>query len=225
MAFVFRLMPQRSRRRIFAPLNRSFYARPVIAVARDLLGMQLIRESPEGICRGRIVEVEAYLPKNDSACHAARGMTPRNVIMFGKPGHAYVYAIHSRWCVNVVTEPENIACAVLIRALEPLEGEPLMQARRGTDVLLDLARGPARLCEAMAIDRGLNGCDMTLGKTFWIAEHDRISRKNGATATTFDIAISPRIGVTSAKELQLRYFVRDNPFVSGPKYWHRERNN
>jgi DNA-3-methyladenine glycosylase len=193
------------------PLAESFYARDVIAVARGLLGRHLIRESPEGVASGRIVETEAYLPENDPACHAFCGRTRRNASMFGPPGRAYVYAIHSRWCLNAVAAPEGIACAVLIRAIEPLEGIDLMQARRGKEALLDLARGPGRLCEALAIDKALDGWDLTLGQTLWIAANRR------GLPDDADIAISPRIGVTSAHDLPLRYFVRGNRFVSGKR--------
>lgn len=176
-----------------------------------MLGRHLICESPEGTTVGRIVETEAYLPENDPSCHGARGKTRRNASLFGPPGHAYVYAIHSRWCLNAVTEPENVACAVLIRAVEPLEGIELMQARRQREALLDLARGPGRLCQAFGIDRALDGWDLTLGETLWVTSERVPLRKSEV------VGISPRIGVTSAHELMLRFFIAGNRYVSGKR--------
>jgi DNA-3-methyladenine glycosylase len=194
-------------------LERSFYDRDTATVARELIGMQLVRETRAGRVRGRIVETEAYLPRDDSACHAARGKTPRNASMFGKPGIAYVYAIHSRWCFNVVTEPRGVPAAVLIRALEPIEGLPVMEKRRGATRMLDLARGPARLCEAFDIDRRLDGWDLTQQQRLWIA------RAESDVKEPLDIGVTPRIGVTSAQDLLLRFACRENPFVSGPRKW------
>lgn len=222
-------------------LHRDFYDRPSATVARQLLGKVLWRQTVEGTCSGRIVEVEAYEGTKDSASHSYRGQTPRNASMFGPPGHAYVYAIHSRWCVNVVTEGVGIATAILIRAVEPLSGLPLMTRRRsevlrerrarsatrlrpteppllGADpsesVLIepiDLCRGPARLCEAFAITHAQDGLDLTLGRDLWIEEDP-----------TFPLAArrivrSPRIGISSAQERLLRFFIRDNRFVSGKR--------
>lgn len=194
-----------------APLPRRYYNRDVTRVTRELLGRHLIHESPQGTTVGRIVEVEAYLPEGDPSCHGARGPTPRNAPLFGPPGHAYVYAIHSRWCLNAVAEPENIACAALVRAVEPLEGIELMQARRQREALLDLARGPGRLCQAFGIDKGLNGWDLTLGEKLWIAATPRRLKRSEV------VGISPRIGVTSAHELPLRFFLAGNRWVSGKR--------
>jgi DNA-3-methyladenine glycosylase len=204
-------VPPQALRISLAPLKRSFYDRHVALMARDLLGKLLVREHPPGVTVGRIVETEAYLSQEDTACHASRGMTPRNTVMFGPAGHAYVYAIHSRFCLNVVADAEQVASAVLIRAVEPLRGIKLMQERRGTEKLFDLARGPARLCEAFAIDRQQNGWDLTRGKELWIAED-----QEGAVLP-HQILVTPRIGVTSAHELPLRFVIAGNPFVSGRK--------
>jgi DNA-3-methyladenine glycosylase len=227
---------------------REFYDRPPAKVARELLGKILWRETSEGICGGRIVEVEAYLGATDSASHSYRGITPRNAAMFGPPGHAYVYSIHSRWCLNAVTEQEGIATAVLIRALEPLSGTELMVKRRsecllarrakGSGVfrgespamiknhrrerlptpfrsvlvqLRDLCRGPARLCEALAINRQQDGWDLTLGRDLWI-EADP-----GFQLSPHKILRSPRIGISTAQERLLRFYVRNNQFVSGKR--------
>jgi DNA-3-methyladenine glycosylase len=160
---------------------------------------------------GRIVETEAYLPEGDPSCHGARGMTRRNASLFGPPGHAYVYAIHSRWCLNAVAEPENVACAALIRAVKPLEGIELMQTRRQREALLDLARGPGRLCQAFGIDRAQDGWDLALGEKLWIAGTPRRLRRSEV------MGISPRIGVTSAHNMPLRFFIAGSPWVSGRK--------
>jgi DNA-3-methyladenine glycosylase len=234
---------------------RDFYNRPSAKVARDLLGKLLWRETPEGRCGGRIVEVEAYEGVTDSAAHSFRGKTQRNASMFGPPGHAYVYTIHSRWCLNAVTEPEGVATAVLIRAIEPLFGLELMAQRRSESLLArrarlaektkepkgsgvfrdkgssimsnsrherlptpslpillkprDLCRGPARLCEALAITRQQDGWDLTLGRELWI-EDDPSFR-----LAPRQIARSPRIGISTAQERLLRFYLRSNHFVSG----------
>jgi DNA-3-methyladenine glycosylase len=193
----------------FPPLACEFYLRDPAIVARELLGKRLVRETPAGLCGGRIVEVEAYLSQRDPACHASRGMTGRNAAMFGPPGHAYVYMIHSRWCLNAVTEPEGVPSAILIRAIEPLEGLDLMHERRRTRIVRDLARGPARLCEALAINRAYNSWDLTAGHELWIADDPSL---NG---TPLRIARSGRIGISSAQRRLLRFYLAHNRFVSG----------
>jgi DNA-3-methyladenine glycosylase len=235
------------------PLPREFYDRDAVAVAHELLGKLLLRRTVDGITAGRIVEAEAYVSHDDPANHAHRGKTRRNASMFGPPGHAYVYAIHSRWCLNAVTEPEGVASAVLIRAIEPLIDIERMQERRvararadavkrgrrtrnavvtnadkdGIDekTARDLARGPARLCEALAIDGALDGWDLTVGQRLWIAETDDprdAAKEDGASGTrptSLDpaaIGCSRRVGVTAAHDLPLRFFVVESPFVSRP---------
>jgi DNA-3-methyladenine glycosylase len=192
-------------------LPREFYLRDPALVGRELIGKRLVRETSAGICGGRIVEVEAYLSQRDPACHASRGMTNRNAAMFGPPGHAYVYMIHSRWCLNAVTEPTGVPSAILIRAIEPLEGLELMHQRRRTDIVRDLARGPARLCEALAIDRTYNGWDLTNGRELWIADNP------DPRACSPRIARSGRIGISSAQRRLLRFFDADSRFVSGAR--------
>src|SRR5438128_2488894 len=193
------------------PLERAFYLRDPVIVARELLGKRLVRETSAGVCGGRIVEVEAYLSCRDPACHASRGMTNRNAAMFGPPGHADIYMIHSRWCLNAVTEPQGVPSAILIRAIEPLVGVQLMHQRRRTDIVRDLARGPARLCEALAIDRTYNGWDLTAGRELWIADDPDASGRSSR------IARSGRIGISSAQRRLLRFFVDDSRFVSGAR--------
>jgi DNA-3-methyladenine glycosylase len=191
------------------PLPREFYDRDPVTVARELLGKCLLRETADGLCGGRIVEVEAYLSCRDSACHAARGQTRRNAVMFGPPGIAYVYTIHTRWCLNAVTEAEGVPSAILIRAIEPLEGLDLMHQRRRTEVVRDLTRGPGRLCEALAIERASDGWDLTAGRELWIAEDEQ------PLAKQHRIIRSARIGLSSAQKRLLRFYLANNRFVSG----------
>lgn len=195
------------------PLDRDFYNRPTAVVARELLGKHLVRADRWGIVGGRIVEVEAYLATGDPACHAARGMTRRNASMFGAPGTAYVYMIHAKWCFNVVTEPEGVACAVLVRAIEPLSGVARMRRRRGPVAELDLTRGPARLCQALDIDRRWDGWDLTRGESLWVTEKQGV----GEAVADSEIGASPRIGISSAQELPLRFYLRNARHVSGPR--------
>jgi DNA-3-methyladenine glycosylase len=183
-------------------------------VAREIIGKRLVRKSEEGTAAGVIVETEAYLACGDPACHAARGKTARNASMFGPPGIAYVYMIHSRWCFNIVTEKEGTPSAVLIRAIEPTVGLEIMAARRGMIRPQELARGPARLCAALAIDRSFDGFDLTRGETLWIDDADM---PNPAP----NVVASPRIGISAAQELPLRFFAANNRFVSRP-HWSRQ---
>ena len=195
------------------PLPRAFYARDPVVVARELLGKRLVRRTVEGsVCGGRIVEVEAYLSTRDRACHANRGMTRRNATMFGPAGHAYVYMIHARWCLNAVTEDVGLGSAVLIRAIEPLEGLELMRVRRGTTEDVNLARGPARMCAALDVTKRYDGWDLTIGCELWIADD---ATKD---ISPVRIARSPRIGISSAQRRLLRFYVAGNPFVSGRRF-------
>jgi DNA-3-methyladenine glycosylase len=168
-------------------LPRAFYARPTLEVAPDLLGLWLVHELPDGRRAGRIVEVEAYVGINDLASHASRGRTARTDVMFGAPGHVYVYLIYGmHHCFNVVTEPDGTAGAVLVRALEPGEG------------VGDRVDGPGRLCRALAIDRSNNHLDLTdeSDGPLWL------ERRPGAPVET--IAASARIGVAYAGEWAAR---------------------
>ncbi len=192
-------------------LDYSFYDRPTIKVARDLLGKLLIRESPEGLVSGVIVEVEAYLAKDDEASHSFSGIKNRNSSMFAAPGTLYVYPIHAKYCMNVVTEQSGQGAAVLIRAVEPMEGIDLMQSRRGEKIgLRDLTRGPARLCQAFAVDRLLDGVDLTTSTAIWLEDSSPELGK-----LVFSVATSERIGISRAQDHQLRFFVDGNRFVSG----------
>jgi DNA-3-methyladenine glycosylase len=198
---------RRARRgRSGTPLSPDFYDRPTEIVARELLGAILERRSPDGVTSGRIVETEAYLGPDDPACHAAAGLTKRNEALFGPPGTAYVYFIYGmHWCVNAVTRERGHGSAVLIRALEPLEGLALMQSRRGPVAPGELVNGPAKLCAALAIDGRLDGVRL-----------DRAPLRilEGSRPSDDRIAIAPRIGITQAADWPLRFFERDNPHVS-----------
>ena len=197
------------------PLSRAFFARNARRVARDLLGKVLVRSGPQPLS-ARIVEVEAYLGESDPAAHAYAGETLRNAVLFGPPGHAYVYFIYgNHYCLNVSCEPEGRAGCVLFRALEPLTGMDAMARSRG--IVLHgpkdypkLTSGPGRLCQAFGITRARdNGCDLTSpAASLWIADDGYRSR---------GIVLTPRIGINKAAALPLRYLLGRNPFVSGPK--------
>ena len=184
-------------------LPRRFYNRPPTDVARELLGKILVHGATGGI----IVETEAYLGLKDAASHAYRGISPRNRVMFGPPGHAYVYFIYGMYeCVNVVCEPEGSPGAVLIRAIEPLFGVELMRIRRpGAKRLRDVASGPGKLTIALGITRALNGADVTRGS---LVVRDRRG------ADPFDIVAGPRIGISQCADWPLRFTVAGSEFVS-----------
>ncbi|GBF32726.1 DNA-3-methyladenine glycosylase II [Desulfocucumis palustris] len=186
-------------------LPREFYARDTVLVAKELLGHVLLHETPEGVTAGRIVEAEAYI-QGDPACHASRGMTPRNRVMFGPPGHAYVYIIYGmHFCFNIVTAPEGVGEAVLIRALEPLEGIPLMRERRGKERLKELCRGPAMLVQSLGISKENNGDDMVGGK-LTVCQGEFIGRDR--------IIATTRVGVTRGAELPFRFYIKDSSYIS-----------
>jgi len=187
---------------------RQFYEQPTIEVARQLLGKYLVRKHREGTTVGRIVETEAYVGPQDLACHASKGWTRRTEVMFGPPGHAYVYLIYGFYnMLNFVTEPVDHPAAVLVRAVEPVQGIELMRRRRNSQSLKSLASGPGKLCQAFAIDRSLNGTDLC-GSVICIQDRGEPAPKLLAT---------PRIGVDYAgkwKGKRLRFLVRGNGFVS-----------
>lgn len=186
------------------PLTPDYYARPTLEVARDLLGCVLVSESPEGRVAGRIVETEGYVASIDPACHAYRSRTARNEPMWGAPGRAYVYYTYGmHYMLNAVTEPEGIAAAVLIRALEPLEGLDLMAERRGTDKPKLLCSGPARLTQALGIDGRLNATPLQ-GPCLLILPGVPVG----------EIVSTTRIGITRGVELPWRYYPAGNPWIS-----------
>jgi DNA-3-methyladenine glycosylase len=199
-------------------LPRSFYLRPTLHVARDLLGKVLVRRCHSGTLAGKIVETEAYLGAQDPASHAYRGTTKRNEVMFRVGGHLYVYFTYGmHYCCNVVTEEEGIGHAVLIRALEPLVGLRAMARNRGipisgiteTAATPQLCGGPARLCQALAITGKENGVDLC-GSMIWIAEESRPTVRPAVAGST-------RVGIKGGTEHEWRFYIKDSPFVSRGK--------
>jgi DNA-3-methyladenine glycosylase len=184
-------------------LPRSFYSRPASQVAHDLIGMIL----NYGGAAGRIVETEAYLASEDRAAHAWRGLTERTRVLFGPPGHVYVFFIYGKHeCLNLVAEPEGVAGCVLVRAVEPLAGLALMRSRRPAARRdEELAAGPGRLTAAFAISRRLNGADATRGP---LTVHRPVRRE------PFEIDVTPRIGIRHCADWPLRFLMRGNPCVS-----------
>jgi DNA-3-methyladenine glycosylase len=194
------------RREPHVPLSRAELPVDTASLARYLIGKVLVRELPEGIASGRIVETEAYII-GDAAGHAFRGMTPRNRSLFLEPGHAYVYLAYGvSYMLNVSSEKAGIGAGVLIRALEPLEGIPIMRHNRGVERLRDLARGPGRLAAALRIDRKLDGLDLCRKGPLWLAQGD-----HGPS----EIGQSVRIGISKDASRPLRFYLRGNPYVSG----------
>lgn len=192
-----------------APLDLDFYAQPTLEVARRLIGTLLVHESPRGRLSGRIVEAEAYIAPEDAACHAYRGETPRNRVMFGPPAHAYVYVSYGMHdMLNVVTEEVGIAAAVLIRAVEPVEGIAMMAQNRGFDASVarprNLTNGPGRLCQAMGIGRALNGSDLTRAPLYILP----------AAGDDLPLVQTTRIGITRSVELPWRFYLLGSPDVS-----------
>lgn len=189
-------------------MNTDFLGHDTREAACKLLGKYLCRETEEGLVSGMIVETEAYLSENDPACHAAQGKTRRNAAMYGPPGSAYVYFIYgSHFCFNVVTGPEGKGEAVLIRAVEPVAGLELMQKRRGEGCkITNLTSGPGKLCQAFAIDRALDGHDLSR-KPLYLKESPH---KKGVLI----IKNTPRVGVSSAREQPLRYIIEGNAYLS-----------
>lgn len=194
--------------RVGARLPRSFYARSPAEVAPDLLGRVLVRVLPGGErLAARIVETEAYAP-DDPASHAFRGMTARNAVMFGPPGHLYVYFTYGmHFCMNAVTGERGVGAAVLLRAGAPIDGLARMVANRGTGDPRRLCSGPARLAQAFGVTRGQDGVDLaTADEGIWIA--------TGGPAGSRDIVTGPRVGIRTGLDLAWRFRIRDDPFVS-----------
>ncbi len=187
-------------------LPRRSFARLATEVAPDLLGHVLARRLEDGgVLRARIVETEAY-EQDDPASHAYRGRTPRVGVMFGPPGHLYVYFTYGmHHCMNVVTGPNGTASAVLLRAAQPLEGLDRMSTRRRTDRVLDLCRGPARLAQAFDVDRDLDGADLVRGSEIWI-ERD-------PAAGAASIRSGPRVGIRAGTDRPWRFWI-EGPWVS-----------
>src|SRR6516164_1070203 len=190
------------------PLSRAELPVDTVALARYLIGKILVREMPEGVASGRIVETEAYV-LGDAAGHAYRGMTPRNRSLFLERGHAYIYfAYGSSYMLNVSSEMPGIGAGVLIRALEPRGGIPIMQRNRGIERLRDLARGPGRLAAALRIDRRLDGLDLCRAGPLWLGRGDH---------EPGEIGQSIRIGIARDADRLLRFYLRGSPFLSSSR--------
>jgi len=205
-------------------LKPEFFNRDPQRVARALLGKVLVRKTPRGILAGRIVETEAYLGKGDAAAHAAAGKTARNAVLFGPPGHAYVYFIYgNHYCLNVSCLPDGDPGCVLLRALEPVAGIEQMAEARGMEVakgtdhtkisslissLKKISSGPGRMAEALEITRERDN-----GKSLVSARSDL--RLADDSYRVRRVAVTPRIGIVKSAEQPLRYFIAGNPFVSG----------
>jgi DNA-3-methyladenine glycosylase len=201
-AMTWRQIERRSR-----PLARDFFARPATEVARELLGKVLVHKLDGHTLAGTIVETEAYLGAGDLAAHAARGLTPRTKVLFGPPGHAYVYFIYGMYeCLNFVCEQDGTAGCVLIRALEPIAGIEEMKKRRpSARRLRDLTSGPGKLTLAMGITRQHYGCDLTQGK---------LRVREFENPVPSEILVTKRIGISISQGLPLRFYIKDNEFVS-----------
>lgn len=187
-------------------LSESFFnGKTVEELANALLGCELIHETEEGVTAGIIVETESY-HQTDEASHSYKYRSARNEIMFGPPGHAYIYFTYGmHWCFNVVAEPEGVGAGVLIRALEPTRGIDLMKKRRGRDNLHELCNGPAKLVQAMGISKADYGKALYKGN-FYLAEQK---------IQGFEVNSGPRVGISKAREKPWRFWIADNPFVSG----------
>lgn len=192
-------------------LDRAFFTQPTLVVARLLLGQVLVSVGPDGRTSGRIVETEGYLGPDDPASHAARLRTGRVAAMWGEPGIAYVYRSYGLHAMlNVVAEPAGVTGAVLIRAIEPIDGIEIMRVRRGVEPLRLLCSGPGRLCQAMGIALTDHGLDLVTSDRIWLCPGP----------SPRQIAASGRIGVSRGGEPPWRFFVADSPFVSA----HRRGN-
>ena len=199
--------PAARRSRLAAALPPSFYSRDTEVVARELLGAVLRSETPDGVVSGRIVETEAYLGEHDEACHAVVGETERTRCLYGPPGTAYVYFIYGmHWCFNAVTREAGLPSAVLVRALEPLEGIELMrERRRHPRHQRDLTNGPGKLCAALGISGRHNGLPLY---------RPPLTIHRGVEVADADVIVTPRIGITRSADWPLRWIIKGNPYVS-----------
>jgi DNA-3-methyladenine glycosylase len=209
------------------PISRDFFARHAVEVAPDLLGCVLEHQTADGLVAVELTEVEAYAGQSDPASHAYRGKTQRNAVMFGPPGHAYVYFTYGmHYCVNLVCSGNGSASAVLLRAGAVIAGEDLAQARRtrgaASIASRDLARGPARLCQALAIDRSLDGADVCAADSPLRVRAGGNPARSGTVLARGDnppgtprkIMTGPRVGVSRAAEVPWRFWYEGEPTVS-----------
>jgi len=186
-------------------LPRSFYARDPSQVAESLLGKVLVYYTSKGVMKGKIVETEAYYGENDPASRAFKGKTPLTSIMWGDPGITFIYMVHANWLFNIIADRKNKPGAVLIRALEPLEGIKLMKRNRGKERLKELISGPGKLTQTMGITKNENGVDLVKSGSLFVTSGE---------GTGFDIIKSKRIGVSADLEAPLRFYIKRNRFVS-----------
>jgi DNA-3-methyladenine glycosylase len=185
-------------------LSRNFYSRDTEKVAKELLGKIVVHKTKEGVCKGKIVETEAYFGNADPASHAYRKKTKRNFLMFEKPGKAYVYFCYgNHWLFNIVAKEMKVPGAVLIRAIEPLKGIKIMKKRRGISELTNLTNGPGKLSKAFSISKEQNGLDLTDSKLFLENSHEK-----------FEVVKTKRVGISKGKRKLLRFYIKDNRFVS-----------
>ncbi|MDA4126643.1 MAG: DNA-3-methyladenine glycosylase [Thaumarchaeota archaeon] len=196
----------------FAPspkrLRRPFFERYTPLVARELLGCRLVRILDDERVAGLIIETEAYRGRRDPASHAFRGKTKRNEVMFGPAGHAYVYfTMGAHFCLNITTEPKETPAAVLIRAIEPVDGVAVMKRNRGLEDIHRLADGPGKLTRALKIDKELNGEDIVRSARLFL-EREAVPK---------EIAASSRVGISSGKSFKWRFYVEGSGFVSRAK--------
>jgi DNA-3-methyladenine glycosylase len=189
-------------------LGPDFFNRPTLTVAQDLLGAILVRKTKTHLLTGMIAETEAYVGEDDPASHAYGGMTPRNKLMYGPAGLAYVYFIYgNHYCLNFVTEPEGFPAAVLIRALQPLAGlERMFENRGSVKNQAQLCNGPGKLCQALQIDQKLNGISLASNQLFLLPGNSSVQ-----------IANSPRIGISQGQDRKWRYYIKNNVYVSNLK--------
>jgi DNA-3-methyladenine glycosylase len=188
-----------------AKLERDFYMRPTLRVARDLIGKYMVYRSTQGILSARLVEVEAYIGEDDPACHASVGRTDRNFVMYESGGFCYIYFIYGMYnCLNVVTEKKGFPAAVLIRGAEPVEGVDIMRKRYGGDDKNLLTNGPGKICKAFGLTRSENGLDLT-GDRLYIEDRGYEPRK---------IMSSSRIGIRKGTDKKWRFFEANSPYLS-----------
>jgi|TARA_B100002003_G_scaffold97085_1_gene90452 DNA-3-methyladenine glycosylase len=193
------------------PINRRFYTRDTLKVAKAILGKVLVRRTPLEVFTGKIVETEAYRGTDDPASHSFRGKTNRNEVMFGKPGITYVYFTYgNHHCLNIVTERTGIPAAVLIRSIEPLKGIETMKRNRSVEKIIDVASGPGKLTKAFQITREDNNIDVTDSSS-------NISIHTPAKEKSFQIVQTTRIGIRLAQEFPWRFYIKENPHVSKRK--------
>jgi len=209
-----------ARRSTQTRLTPSDFHLPTLDLARSLLGKLLVRQLAGQRLSGIIVEVEAYLAKDDPASHSYRGKNRKNAAMFMQAGTLYVYPIHAKHCLNVVSEPVGVGAAILIRALEPWEGIEQMKLHRGTGDLRSLCTGPARLCQSLAIDREHDQINLCASREIWLEAAPNLTAQK-----TWQVTASPRIGISAAQSTPYRWFVDGHLCVSGLARLHQQRRH